>query len=75
MLQNQQNNMEVDLLFRGLRPIYTRRKRNFNHNDNLLDGISEAEVKSRYRFSRDSISLLPTGLLPISKDQPKETVH
>ena len=67
--------MAVDLLFRGVRPIYTRRKRNFNYNDNLLDGLSEAEVKSRYRLSRDSISLLPTRLLLISKDQPKETMR
>ena len=28
--------MAVDLLFRGVRPIYTRRDRNFNLNGNLL---------------------------------------
>ena len=50
--------MAVDLLFRGVRPIYTRRDRNFNLNGNLLDGLSEAEVKSRYRFSRDSIQYI-----------------
>ena len=37
--------MAVDLLFCGVRPIYTRRKRNVNLNDNFLDGLFEAEVK------------------------------
>lgn len=44
--------MAVDLLFHG---VLLRRKINFNLNENLLDGLSEAEVKSRYRFSRNSI--------------------
>ena len=56
--------MAVDLLFRDVRPIYTRRKRNFNLSDNLLDGLSEAEVKSRYRFSRDSIQFITDTLAP-----------
>ena len=47
--------MAVDLLFRGVLP---RRERIFNLNDNLLDGLSEAEVKSRYRFSRNSIQFI-----------------
>ena len=60
--------MAVDLLFRGVRPIYTRRNRNFNLNDNLLDGLSEAEVKSRYRFSRDSIQYITDTLAPIHNE-------
>ena len=56
--------MAVDLLFRDVRPIYTRRKRNFNLSDNLLDGLSEAEVKSRYRFSRDSIQFITDTFAP-----------
>ena len=63
MLQNQQNNMAVDLLFRSLCLIYTRRKRNVNLNDNFLDGLSEAEVKSRYRFLRDSIQFITNMLV------------
>ena len=47
--------MAVDLLFRG---VLLRRERIFNLNDNLLDGLSEAEVKSRYRFSRNSIQFI-----------------
>ena len=47
--------MAVDLLFCGVLP---RRKRIFNLNGNLLNGLSEAEVKSRYRFSRNSIQFI-----------------
>ena len=47
------------MLFRG---VLLRRKRNFNLNENLLDGLSEAEVKSRYRFSRNSIQLITDTL-------------
>ena len=39
--------MVVDLLFRGVRPMYTKHNRNVNLNDNFLNGLSEAEVKSR----------------------------
>ena len=66
--------MAVDLLFRGVRPIYTRRNRNFNLNDNLLDGFSEAEVKSRYRFSRDSIQYITDTLTP-DLERPTEKNH
>ena len=66
--------MAVDLLFRGVRPIYTRRHRNFNLNDNLLDGLSEAEVKSRYRFSRDSIQYITDTLAP-DLERPTERNH
>ena len=74
MLQNQQNNKAVDLLFRGVRPIYTSRKRNVNLNDNLLDGLSEAEVKSGYRFSRDSIQFITDTLAP-DLERPTERNH
>ena len=74
MLQNQQNNKAVDLLFRGVRPIHTRRKRNCNLNDNLLDGLSEAEVKSGYRFSRDSIQFITDTLAP-DLERPTERNH
>ena len=47
--------MAVDLLFRG---VLLRREIIFNLNDNLLDGLSEVEVKSRYRFSRNSIQFI-----------------
>ena len=66
--------MAVDLLFRGVRPIYTRRDRNFNLNGNLLDGLSEAEVKSRYRFSRDSIQYITDTLAP-DLERPTERNH
>ena len=66
--------MAVDLLFRGVRPIYTRRDRNFNLNDNLLDGLSEAEVKSRYSFSRDSIQYI-TDMLARDLERPTERNH
>ena len=66
--------MAVDLLFRGVRPIYTRRERNFNLNGNLLDGLSEAEVKSRYRFSRDSIQYITDTLAP-DLERPTERNH
>ena len=66
--------MAVDLLFRGVRPIYTRRDRNFNLNGNLLDGLSEAEVKSRYRFSRDSIQYI-TDTLASDLERPTERNH
>ena len=56
--------MAVDSLFRGVRPIYTRRNRNFNLNNNLLDGLSEAEVKSCYRFAHDSIQYITDTLAP-----------
>ena len=65
----QQNNMAVDLLFRDVRPIYTRRKRNFN-----LSGLSEAEVKSRYRFLRDSIQFI-TDMLAPDLERPTERKH
>ena len=71
---NQQNNKAVDLLFRGVRPIHTRRKRNFNLNDNLLDGLSEAEVKSGYRSSRDWIQFI-TDTLPPDLERPTERNH
>ena len=74
MLQNQQNNVAVDLLFRGVRPIYTRRNRNFNLNDNLLNGLSEAEVKSCYRFLRDSIQYITDTLAP-DLERPTERNH
>ena len=51
--------MVVDLLFHG---VLLRHKRNFNLNENLLDGLSEAEVKSRYRFSRNSIQFISDTL-------------
>ena len=66
--------MAVDLLFRGVRPIYTRRDRNFNLNGNLLDGLFEAEVKSRYRFSRDSIQYITDTLAP-DLERPTERNH
>lgn len=54
LLQNQWNKMAVDLLFRVVLP---RRTRIFNLIENLLNRLSEAEVNSRYRFSRNSIQL------------------
>ena len=62
------------MLFRGVRPIYTSRKRNVNLNDNLLDGLSEAEVKSGYRFSRDSIQFITDTLAP-ELERPTERNH
>ena len=35
---------------------------NFNLNENLLDRLSEAEVKSRYRFSLNSIQFITDTL-------------
>ncbi|XP_015748414.1 PREDICTED: putative nuclease HARBI1 [Acropora digitifera] len=58
--------MAVDLLFHG---VLLRRKRNFNLNENLLDGLSEAEVKSRYRFSRNSIQFI-TDTLAADLERP-----
>ena len=66
--------MAVDLLFRGVHPIYTRRKRNVNLNDNFLDGLSEAEVKSRYRFLRDSIQFI-TDMLLADLKRPTKRKH
>ena len=63
--------MAVNLLFRC---VHTRRKRNFNLNDNLIDGLSEAEVKSRYRFSRDSIQFITDTLAP-NLERPTERNH
>lgn len=62
------------MLFRGVRPIHTRRKRNCNLNDNLLDGLSEAEVKSGYRFLRDSIQFITDTLAP-DLERPTERNH
>ena len=50
-----EKNMAVDLLFRD---VQRRRKRICNLKGNLVDGLSEAEVKSRYRFSRESIEFI-----------------
>ena len=61
------------MLFRGVRLIHTKRKRNFNRNDNLLDGLSEAKVKSGYRFSRDSIQF--TDTLAPDLERPTERNH
>ena len=47
--------MAVDLLFNGVQP---RRQRIFKLQENLLDGLSETEVKSRYRISRNSIQFI-----------------
>ena len=66
--------MAVDLLFRGVRPMYTKHNRNVNLNDNLLDGLSEAEIKSRYRFSRDSIQYITDTLAPDLERPTKETM-
>ena len=74
MLQYQQNNIAVDLLFRGVRPIYTRRKRNVNLSDNFLDRLSEAKVKSHDRFLRDSIQFI-TDTLVTDLKRPTERNH
>ena len=47
--------MAVDLLFRD---VQHRHNRFFNLKEKLLDGLSEAEVKSRYRFSRESVEFI-----------------
>ena len=41
---------------------------------NLLDGLSEPEVKSRYRFSRDSIQYITDTLAP-DLERPTERNH
>ena len=66
--------MVVDLLFRGVRPMYTKHNRNVNLKDNFLNGLSEAEVKSRYRFLRDSIQFI-TDMLVADLKRPTERNH
>ena len=62
--------MAADLLFHGVLP---RRKRIFNLNDNLLDGLSEAEVISHATdFCVIAFNLSPTRSLPISKDHVRK---
>lgn len=55
-------------------PVHTRRNRNFNLNDNLLDGLSEVEVKSHYRFSRGSIQFI-THMLASDLERPTKRNH
>ena len=38
--------------------VAARRPRSFKFRKNLLDGLSENEVKSRYRFGRESIQFI-----------------
>ena len=63
--------MAVDLLFNGVQP---RRQRIFNLKENLLAGLSETEVKSRYRFSRDSIQFI-TDTIAADLERPTARNH
>ena len=63
--------MAVDLLFAGVK---TRRKRIFNRSKNLLNGLSEVEIKSRYRFLRDSVQFI-TDTLAADLERPTKRNH
>ena len=52
--------MAVDLLFGGV--CIAQRKRSFRLLPNLLDGLSEHEILSRYRFGSESIEYVETKL-------------